>query len=285
MKLHILGAGAPVATATRHGTSYVLETADEYVMFDCGPAATDKLVKAGIRPTEVGTLLFTHHHFDHNIDYPCLLFSRWNEASDPTPLNVYGPTLTERITHRILDEHEGAFASDWLARINHPLSLNAYTKRGGILPRQPPEADARDIGPGAVVEGASWKMRADTALHVQPWLDSLAYRVDTEAGSVVITGDTAPCDSVTELARGVDTMVTLCVDFQAEIDGTPEGDYMSGTTSVARMAQAAGARRLVLTHQTRKFDPPGATERAVHEIREIYEGEIIWSQELQAINL
>ena len=42
-------------------------------MFDCGPAATHKLVKAGLYPTQVDNLFFTHHHFDHNIDYPCFL--------------------------------------------------------------------------------------------------------------------------------------------------------------------------------------------------------------------
>ena len=40
-------------------------------MFDCGPAATHKLVKAGLYPTQVDNVFFTHHHFDHNIDYPC----------------------------------------------------------------------------------------------------------------------------------------------------------------------------------------------------------------------
>ena len=49
-------------------------------MFDCGPAATHKLVKAGLYPTQVDNLFFTHHHFDQNIDYPCFLLCHWDQG-------------------------------------------------------------------------------------------------------------------------------------------------------------------------------------------------------------
>ena len=49
-------------------------------MFYCGPAATHKLVKAGLYPTQVDNVFFTHHHFDHNIDYPCFLLCHWGQG-------------------------------------------------------------------------------------------------------------------------------------------------------------------------------------------------------------
>jgi ribonuclease BN (tRNA processing enzyme) len=42
----------------------VLDIDGEKVMFDCGPAATYKLVKSGLWPTDIDYLFFTHHHFD-----------------------------------------------------------------------------------------------------------------------------------------------------------------------------------------------------------------------------
>ena len=40
-------------------------------------------------------LFFTHHHFDHNIDYPCFLLCRWDQAAGRgSELNVYGPKQT-----------------------------------------------------------------------------------------------------------------------------------------------------------------------------------------------
>ena len=65
-KLHILGAGTPTPTPTRFGSAYILEVENEKIMFDCGPATTHKLVKAGLWPTEIDNIFFTHHHFDHD---------------------------------------------------------------------------------------------------------------------------------------------------------------------------------------------------------------------------
>ena len=284
MELHLLGSGTPLADAHRHGSSYVVRMGDRYLMFDCGPATTHKLVGAGIRPTWVDHLFFTHHHFDHNVDYPCFLLCRWDETNARNELQVYGPTLTEQLTHRLMDAEVGAFAPDWIARINHPLSLGAYVSRGGVLPRMPPVTHATDIGPGAVVDGPDWRMTAAPAVHVQPWLDSLAYRLDTDEGAIVVTGDTAPCDSVVELARDVDTMVGLCIFVQEDMDGTAEADAMCGTRDIAKMAQEAGARRLVLTHQHPGLDRPGETERALRDISRHYDGEVIWGREMMRID-
>jgi ribonuclease Z len=93
-EVFVLGGGTP--TEFRFGSAHALRVGDEVLMFDCGPAATHKLVKAGLYPTQVDNLFFTHHHFDHNIDYPCFLLCRWDQAAGHgSELNVYGPKLTE----------------------------------------------------------------------------------------------------------------------------------------------------------------------------------------------
>ena len=40
-KIHLLGTGTPTPTPARFGSSYVIEVSGEYLMFDCGPAASD----------------------------------------------------------------------------------------------------------------------------------------------------------------------------------------------------------------------------------------------------
>src|SRR5687767_12716311 len=118
MRLYVLGAGTPTPTASRFGSAHVIQLGDEHVMFDCGPAATHKLVQAGLWPTQIDNLFFTHHHFDHDVDYPCFLLCRWDQGAGlENKLNVYGPTLTEQLTDRILGETNGAFAHDWRARV------------------------------------------------------------------------------------------------------------------------------------------------------------------------
>lgn len=215
-------------------------------MFDCGPAATQKLVKVGIFPTRVDYLFFTHHHFDHDVDYPCFLLCRWDQSvGKENQLRVYGPTLTETITERIIGEN-GAFVHDWKARVNHPASQRVHVNRGGTLPRKPPSVLAKDVGSGIAHQGAEWRVVSAPAAHVQPWLDSLAYRLDGADGSIVFTGDTQPCETVLNLARGADMMLCMCWDDQARMEALGETIGQCGTTAAARMAQEAGVKKLVL---------------------------------------
>ena len=279
----VLGGGTPTPTAARFGSSHVLQVGDELLMFDCGPAATHKLVKAGMFPTQVDHLFFTHHHFDHDIDYPCFLLCRWDQSvGKENQLKVFGPTLTEHITEAVIGEN-GAFSHDWKARVNHPLSQQVFVNRGGTLPRRPPSVDAKDVEPGPVCTGDHWQVTSSRAEHVQPWLDSLAYRVDTDQGSVVFTGDTQPCQTVTDLAKGADIMLCMCWDDQELMEENGEAAGQCGTIGAARMAQEAGVGRLVLVHIGPHLSSHGPMEKGIGDIRRIYGGELIFSEELMRI--
>jgi ribonuclease Z len=254
-------------------------------MVDCGPAATHKLVKAGLWPTDVDYLFFTHHHFDHDIDFPCFLLCRWDQSSgQENQLQVFGPTLTEKITEGIIGEN-GLFAHDWKARINHPLSQKVFQNRGGTLPRTPPSVLAKDVGPGKVYSGKDWEVTAAPALHVQPYLDSLAYRIDSSEGSVVFTGDTEPCQPVVDLAKDADVLVSMCWDDQEVMEANGEAHRQCGTTGAAQMAQDAGAKKLVLVHIGANLAGHGPMEKGLGDIRSIYDGEVVFSDELLTVDI
>ena len=285
-RIYILGAGTPTPTPTRFGSSYVVAVGGEHLMVDCGPAATHKLVKAGLWPTQIDYLFFTHHHFDHDVDYPCFLLCRWDQSiGKEQQLQVFGPTLTEQLTHRILDERDGAFAHDWIARVNHPVSQQVYVNRGGTLPRKPPSVLARDVGPGLVHAGRDWQMTAAPAEHVQPYLDSLAYRLDSSEGSVVFTGDTQPCQSVVDLARGADAMLCMCWDDQQVMQDNGEFRGQCGTTGAAQMAQEAGVKKLVLVHMGPHISQHGPLEQGIGDVKRVYDGEVLYSEELMRFEL
>lgn len=284
MRVYTLGAGTPTPTPARFGSAHVVVVAGRHLLFDCGPATTDKLVKAGLRPTQIDQLYFTHHHFDHNADYPCLLLCRWDQAAGLVDeLEVFGPAPTRLITERLIGE-EGAFVFDWKARVNHVPSQVLHVKRGGTLPRRPPAPRVTDIGPGFRHASAEFTVTSAIAEHAQPWLDSLAYRIDSADGSVVITGDTGPCESVIELARDADALLCMCWDHQDDIH-QDELLGTSGTLDAAAMAQRAGVGRLVLVHTGPSFGTPGSHEKAIADISRIYDGEIIWAEELSSLDL
>jgi hypothetical protein len=110
--------------------------------------------------------------------------------------------------------------------------------------------------------GSDWEVRAAPAEHVQPFLDSLAYRVETPTGSIVFTGDTQPCESVIDLVRGADALVCMCWNDQDAMDADGEAGGQCGTTGAARMAQAAGVRRLTGSRWPRSTTTaPGSQRR------------------------
>lgn len=284
-RLFILGAGTPTPTRERFGSAYVVDTGQDIVMFDCGPAATHKLVKCGLFPTQVTHLFFTHHHFDHDADYPCFLLCRWDQSTGSEQvLKVRGPKLTEKLTAGIIGEG-GVFEHDWKARINWKGSQQVHVNRGGSLPRKPPSVDSVDIVSGDRVEGGNWVVDTSDALHVQPFLDSLAYRIETNDGSIVITGDTEPCDPVTNLAKGASMLVSMCWDHQSAMEEHGEAVGQTGTTAAAIMARDAGVERLVLVHRGPALESDDSKGRAMDDVRRIYDGEILLADELDVLEL
>ena len=285
-RIHILGAGTPTPTSTRFGSSFVVEIGNDQIMIDCGPAATHKLVKAGLWPTKIDYVFFTHHHFDHDVDFPCFLLTRWDQSiGKENTLNVFGPKLTEKLTEEIYGNN-GAFSHDWKARINHPLSQKVYENRGGTLPRTPPKAKARDITPGTVKVAKKWEVVSDVAENVQPYLDSLAYRLETSKNkSIVFTGDTQPCKSVVDLSKNADYLVCMCWDDQEAMNENGEFYGQCGTEGAAQMAQDAGVKNLVLVHMGPNISQEKNKITAEDKISKIYNGNIIFSDEIKSIDL
>lgn len=283
--LYLLGTGTPTPTRDRFGTAYVLQLGRDLLMIDCGPAATMKLVRAGLWPTDVDYLLMTHHHFDHNADLPCFLLCRWDQSTGKEKmLKVIGPPPTEEMIDKLIGP-EGAFADDWKARVGAPVSQSVHANRGGSLPRPEPKLDVQNVGPGEVLTGKDWKVSAVKAHHVEPWLESLAYRVDTGRGSIVFAGDTGPCAGLTEFAKGAEVFVANCWNHQSIMDGDGEAPGQTGTLDAARFARDSGAKRLVLTHTGPVLCAPGSREKAIGDISREYDGEIIFAEEGMVLGL
>ncbi len=283
--LYLLSSGTPTPTKLRFGTSHVLQLDRDYLMFDCGPASTYKLVQVGLFPTQINYLFFTHHHSDHNTDYPCFLLCRWDQSiGKERRLQVWGPPPTKWITERLIGP-DGAFSHDLKARVQAPVSQSTHENRGGSLPRPELSLDVSDISPGVVIKNNRWTVTAARAHHVEPWLESLTYRVDSDEGSIVFTGDTSPCESVSKLSYGADVLVVNCWDHQEAMEMNGEAPGQTGTLDAAKMAQEADIKKLILTHTTPHLSEPGSRERGIRDIACIYQGEIIFGEELMRLVL
>ncbi|MBT6337724.1 MAG: MBL fold metallo-hydrolase [Desulfobacula sp.] len=283
-KLFLIGCGTPTPTPERFGSCFILQVNDEYLMFDCGPASTYKMKCAGLAPTDISHLFFTHHHYDHNIDYPCFLLCRWDHEKNGIPrLQVYGPPPTELITHRLIGP-EGAFVDDWKVRVEHPASQEVYAARGGIVPRPKPQFDVKDISYGSSITTKNCRVTVGKAIHLQPMMDCLAYRVEWDKGSVVFTGDTGRHELVEKLARDATTLVVNVWDHQENMASILRSGFC-GTLDAAEMANKAGVQRLVITHQGPNLSLPGSKEKAIADIAAVYKGEIIFGEEFLTLDL
>ena len=283
--LYLLGAGTPTPTKSRFGTACVLQIGPDFLLFDCGPAATAKLVQADLWPTRIDWLFLTHHHFDHNADLPCFLLCRWDQSTGhESALQVFGPPPTSEIIRKLIGP-DGAFADDWKARVADPASQSVHVNRGGSLPRPQPTLHVKDMGPGTVLQHRNWKVTAAQVQHAQPWLQSLAYRVDTDRGSIVFAGDTGPCATLTDFARSTDAFVANCWNHQNTMDNDGEAPGQTGTLDAARFARDSGASVLILTHTGPALSSPDSREKAMRDIATLFKGDIVFGQEGMKLDL
>ncbi len=283
--LYLLSAGTPTPTKLRFGTALVLQIGREFLLFDCGPATTYKLVRSDVWPTQIDYLFVTHHHFDHNADLPCFLLCRWDQSTGrERPLTLFGPPPTRTIVQKLIGP-DGAFADDWKARVGDPASQRVHQNRGGTLPRPVPSVEVVEIDGGEVLQRAGWRVTAAQVPHAEPWLRSLAYRVDTDRGSIVLAGDTGPCPQLADFAKGTTVFVANCWNHQQTMDEDGEAPGQTGTLDAAKFARDSCATSLVLSHLGPALCLPGAQARATREIAAIYKGEIVFGAEGMVLNL
>lgn len=285
LRIHVVGTGCPDARAERYGSAFVLDIGQESLLIDCGPATTYKMARMGIPPTRVNHVFFTHHHFDHNADFPCFALTRWDQCKGTEdPLRVYGPPPTESFVEALLGK-SGAFFVDWDSRVKHPASHECHTQRGGVMPRPEPAIEAKDVTPGPIARSDSWTASAVHVHHVEPTMISMAYRFDTDRGSIVFAGDCGDCDELRRLAKGVDTLVLACTHFGCPEASPVIADVIIGTPQVVDILRECEPRCVILTHMSPNFERPDVRKRAVMEVTRSYKGVVLCPDELTTVDL
>jgi ribonuclease BN (tRNA processing enzyme) len=285
MRITLLGTGTPAPSLTRQSSGYLVDVAGSVLVFDHGPGAHHRLLEAGRSSTSVTHAFFSHLHYDHCLDYPRLVLQRWDMGADRIPdLEVFGPSPLARMTELLFGDG-GVYDADIRARLEHQSSRDVFAARGGALPRRRPAPRVTEIAAGSRIDGPEWTVTAGAAAHVQPYLDCLAFRLDSAEGAVCYSGDSGPCDALIELARGCDVLIHMNHHFS----GTePSPAYRAACGSHrdnAAAAQAAGVGTLVLTHILPQIDRAGVRERIVQEIAQVYDGRVIWGEDLMEIEV
>jgi ribonuclease BN (tRNA processing enzyme) len=261
----------------------LIDVGGDVLVLDHGPGAHHRLLESGRRAVDVTHAFFSHLHYDHCMDYARLVLQRWDMGADRIPdLEVYGPAPIARMTALLFGD-DGVYGPDIRARTEHRSSLDVFEARGGRPPRRRPEPRVMEVRAGSVVQGRAWRVTVGHAAHVQPQLECLAFRIDSDEGSICYSGDSGACPELTELARGCDVLVHMNHHFSGTEPSAAYRAACGNHEDNARMAQEAGVKTLVLTHLLPQIDQPGIREEIVHAIRRVFDGRVIWGEDLMQI--
>jgi ribonuclease BN (tRNA processing enzyme) len=163
---------------------------DKYFLVDCGGGATHGILKAGIIPSAVTNMLFTHHHADHNSDYTTFAIGGWNGPGGRRSMNVVGPPHTKILHETMLKLYE----EDLAYRMNYGFPPEGLIK----------DVNIKEIEGSQTFELDGVKITSAEGIHT---MYNLAYRFEAGGQSVVVTGDTAYSENIVKLSQNADMLV------------------------------------------------------------------------------
>jgi ribonuclease BN (tRNA processing enzyme) len=299
-QLVLLGTqGGPTVNLRRGQAANAVVVDGRPYLVDCGYGTIRSLVAAGIAYGQVGTAFITHLHDDHMSDIAALLSLQWT-GSKQQPTEVYGPYGTASMVDaaiaftkanaeiRITDE----------GRTIRPEQL--FHGHDVVAEAAPVQVFNDDRLTVTASENTHFPDRAKAAMRYR----SLAYRLQSETRSVVISGDTAYSKNLVSLARGADFFVCEIIDqpqydanlaaaqrekAQGRDNSVPQHiiETHSNNADVGRMAAEAGVKAVVLTHLL-----PGSNRNTTAEypdtsyiegIRKVFSGQVIVGRDLMVL--
>ena len=246
IEVTLLGTGSPIPDARRAGPSTLVRAGGQTFLVDCGRGVQQRLTAAGAAANGLSALLLTHLHSDHIADLGDLLITRWIStfSPDPAPLPIIGPPGTAEVVDATLE----AFGHDIRYRIAHHHDLTS-----------PPAVQIEEVTAG-VVWGSNGVAISVAPTDHRPVAPTIGFRIEHADASVVLAGDTVPCESLDELASGAGALVHTAIRKDL-VELLPQQrirdicDYHSSVEQAAATAARAGVGILVLTHYVPAIAP------------------------------
>lgn len=295
----------------RCGIATAVVVGERWYLIDCGQGVYRQIMKAGLDIKKLAGIFVTHLHSDHVVDLNnVLLLAFPNFGNLGIQVPIYGPgdrgalppvnkqatgpvhpVYPERPTPGITDFVDlvlRAHATDINDRVLdslRPSPLDIWRPSDIILPADtgyhPNDNPSPDMAPFVIHEDDHVKVTATLVIH-PPIAPAFAFRFDTEAGSVTISGDTRFSENLRTLAEGTDLLLHEAIDFdwvhrfndartdtgRAVIEHHQKSH--SSPEDAATLAEQAGVKQLALHHLV-----PGTAPAAVWEAAStVFQGEL-----------
>lgn len=268
MHVQVLGSGGPRINPERASASYLVWVGGRAtILVDAGGGAFLRFGEARGRLEDLSLIAISHLHPDHVADLPALLWL--SDLARKEPLPVAGPSGGDvtpdfpTFLQRLFDQKAGAF----------PLLGGTLRGAGRGVPLDVRHLDSTRAEPLTVFEQAGVRVTALSVPHAN--VPTLAYKVEADGVTAVFGSDqTGTNPRFAEFARASDMLVmhlTIGAGESSPLHASPD--------VVGRVARAANARRLVLSH-IGAFD----LEAAVAQVKKEYSGPVIVSSDLQCVS-
>lgn len=269
-ELVVLGTASQAPTRERSHHAALLRWDAEGVLFDPGEGAQRQLAFAGVAASTITRICITHFHGDHCLGLPGVL-QRLQTDQVTHPVDVYFPAaglpfferLTTATVHAPFTDLRPHPCEPGTVATAPPFSIEARAldHRTDTLGWRLIEPDGRRMLPdrlaAAGVTGPDvGRLQREGVLDVARRRITLAEVSEHRPGQkVAFVMDTRLCDAAFALAQDADLLV--CEATFLDRDAELADRYRHLTAGQAgRIAAEAGARRLVLTHFSRRYTDP-----------------------------
>jgi ribonuclease BN (tRNA processing enzyme) len=260
MKLVLLGTGTPIADPSRSGPAVAVVVEDRPYIVDCGPGIVRRAAALIPPVTRLERAFITHLHSDHTVGYPDLIFTPWTMGREE-PLQVWGPSGLGRLTEKLLE----AYDADLRERCRglEPANVSGW------------QVEVNEIEPGPIYADDLVQVEAFPVKH-GAW-PAFGYKFSTAERTIVISGDTAPCETLVEQASGCDILLHEVYSAAGFERCPPEwqryhSEMHASAPELAELATRAEPGLLVLYHQ---LFWGTSEEDLLAEISDRYQGEVV----------
>lgn len=281
VEIVFLGTGTPVPNADRQGPSLAIVANGKAYIVDAGSGVVRQANSAfqrgilGLQPQELDIAFLTHLHSDHTLGLPDLILTPW-VLDRAKPLRLYGPEGTKAMAAHILE----AYKEDITVRTT---GLEGANPTGY-------KVEAQDVQAGSIYQDGNVRVKAFLVKHGS-WKEALGYRFDAGGKSIVISGDTAPAESVVEACSGCDVLIHEVYSGSGPSATKPSRpveeimkymrEFHTSALELGEIAAKAKPKTLILTHWMLYGN--AKPEDMVREIRQKYSGPIIIARDLDVI--
>ena len=269
LSLIFLGTGGSVPTARRATACLMLRRGGDRLLFDCCEGAQRQMHRStGL--VQLDEIFITHYHADHYLGLPGLLRTYQLQERE-RPLVIYGPPGLKDLFGSIrrivgkpsyglelveLEAGEAVARDGYEIRafpVEHRVRAYGYAlvedDRPGRFDPRLAEQLGVESGPdfgrlqrGEEVAGADGPVRPQDVMGE-----------DRAGRTVVITGDTAPCEQVAAASRGADVLVHDGSFATEEAERAAETGHTTAHDA-AVLAAEAGVKLLALVHASSRYN-------------------------------